>query len=66
MDAVQCRAADWYELGYRDALLGLRPQDPVYASQCSRAGIAVDGGAYAQGWLHGTYEYQHRIDFSFD
>ena len=66
MEAEQCRGAGWYDLGYRDALLGLRPQDPVYATQCGRAGIAIDASAYAQGWLHGSYEYQQRLDFSFD
>lgn len=44
---AECRSADWYELGFRDALLALRPQDPVYAEACAKYGVTVDSARYA-------------------
>ena len=57
---TECRSADWYELGFRDALLALRPQDPVYAEACAKYGVTVDSARYAQGWREGKYEADYR------
>ena len=56
-----CRSANWYDLGFRDALYGIQPQDMVYAEQC-----AVDGARYAQGWREGRYEFDRRASQSQD
>jgi hypothetical protein len=60
MDESGCRGADWYDLGFRDALLALRPQDEVYAEACARHGVTVDGARYIQGWREGKYEADYR------
>jgi hypothetical protein len=60
MDSAECRAADWYEIGFRDALYGLQRQDNVYVHQCQVQGAAVDVARYAQGWQEGKYEFDTR------
>ena len=60
MSDADCRGADWYDLGFRDAILALRPQDTVYADACEKYGVAVDGARYAQGWREGKYEADYR------
>ena len=35
LDAQGCRDADWYRLGFRDAMYGLQRQDFTYESQCA-------------------------------
>jgi hypothetical protein len=57
---AECRYADWYELGFRDALLALRPQDTIYAEACAKHGVTIDGARYAQGWREGKYEADYR------
>lgn len=57
---AECRSADWYALGFRDAIYELRPQEIVYAESCSRHGIRVDAARYAQGWTEGRYEAEYR------
>ena len=37
MDEVECRRANWYDLGFRDAIFGIMAQDDVYALQCEPA-----------------------------
>ena len=59
MSDTQCRSADWYEVGYRDGIFGLQPQDGVYAHQC--AGASVDLARYAQGWREGKWEFDSRM-----
>lgn len=60
MEEGTCRGADWYDLGFRDALLGMRPQDMQYAEACAKHGVTVDGARYAQGWREGKYEADYR------
>ena len=62
LDADACRTANWYDLGFRDALYGIQPQDLVYAEQCA----AVDAARYAQGWREGRYEFDRRASQSQD
>jgi hypothetical protein len=66
MDPAGCRQADWYDLGFRDAIYGLQPQDPVYARQCEPSGVKVDAARYAQGWREGRYEADARVPGSVD
>jgi hypothetical protein len=60
LDSFGCRYANWYDLGFRDAIFGLLPQDEVYALQCEPHGIKVDAARYAQGWREGKYEADQR------
>jgi len=66
LDAEACRQADWYDLGFRDAIFGIQPQDAVYASQCQPSGAKVDVARYAQGWREGRYEADARTPGSVD
>ena len=49
LDDAGCRQADWYDLGFRDAVFGIQRQDDVYADQCAPCGVKVDVACYAQG-----------------
>ena len=60
MDASECRTANWYDLGFRDAIFGMQRMDEVYASQCGRQGAEPDRARYAQGWHEGVYEFDQR------
>ena len=55
-DAATCRSADWYDLGFRDAIFGIQPQHDVYSAQCEK----VDAARYVQGWREGKYEADSR------
>jgi hypothetical protein len=66
LDAQGCRDADWYRLGFRDAMYGLQRQDFTYDSQCAAHGATVDDARYAQGWREGKYEFDRRTSQSQD
>lgn len=66
LDAEACRGADWYGLGFRDAIYGLQRQEDVYASQCEPHGVKVDAARYTQGWREGTWEADRRRSASAD
>lgn len=66
LDPAECRGADWYDLGFRDAIFGLQRQDDVYAQHCERHGIKADIARYAQGWREGKYEADQRRNESMD
>lgn len=55
----QCTAG--YDLGFRDAIMGLNPQDLIYEPVCTRKGSRLDPALYRQGWLDGHFEYESRI-----
>ncbi len=57
---TDCRNADWYGLGFRDAIFAMQPQDQSYAEACAKHGVKVDSARYAQGWTEGRYEADHR------
>jgi hypothetical protein len=59
MDARQCAGA--YDLGFRDAIMGLVPQDGLYDPACSSKGQRLDLAAYRSGWLDGHFELEKRI-----
>jgi len=66
LDADACRRADWYDLGFRDAIFVLQRQEDAYAQQCERYGVRVDVARYAQGWREGKYEADQRRNESMD
>lgn len=66
MDPDSCRGADWYRVGFRDAMFGLQRQDFSYDSQCAAHGATVDDARYAQGWREGKYEFDRRASQSQD
>ena len=66
LEVADCRNADWYDLGFRDAIYGLQPQDGVYADQCGRHNLKVDVARYGQGWREGKWEHDDRLGHSID
>ncbi len=66
LDSEACRRADWYDLGFRDAIFSLQPQDGVYASQCDPYGVKTDVARYTQGWREGKWEADYRRNESMD
>jgi hypothetical protein len=60
MDAAECNSANWYDLGFRDAMYGMQRMDAVYDDQCGKHGAKADGAAYAKGWQEGKWEYDSR------
>ena len=66
LDDAACRQADWYDLGFRDAIFAMQRQDDVYASQCEPRGVKVDVARYAQGWKEGKWEADSRRSESVD
>ena len=61
MDAGQCREANWYEVGYRDARYKLQSQVELYTQQCARNGVSVDAQRYEQGLRQGRYDFPDRM-----
>ena len=61
MSDTECRSADWYDVGYRDARYKLQSQDDVYAQQCERYGVKVERERYAQGLREGRYDFPDRM-----
>ena len=66
LDAKECAGADWYALGFRDAMYGLQRQDYAYGSQCEPHGAKMNNERYAQGWREGKYEFDQRAPQSAD
>ena len=60
MDAAQCRSANWYEVGFRDGLIGMQRMDTAYDYQCGQHGAKADVVAYAKGWQEGLWESEQR------
>jgi hypothetical protein len=57
MSESECRNADWYALGERDALVyGLRPQIELYLQKCSREQAEPAQKQYMTGWFYGERE----------
>ena len=57
-DSGQCRNA--YDLGYRDAIMGLQRQDHLSGPICERQGAGLDSALYREGWLDGKNELDRR------
>ncbi len=61
MSENECRTADWYQVGYRDAdPYGLRPQIDRYAYEC-RAWVQASADDYMRGWVDGYREWNTRV-----
>ena len=54
----QCTAG--YDLGFRDAIMGLTPQDTIYEPMCTGKGARLDVALYRQGWVDGHFEVEKR------
>jgi len=61
MGDSECRSANWYDVGYRDARLRLQSQAVVYAQQCERYGIKLDAARYEEGLRQGRYDFPDRM-----
>ena len=61
MSDAECRGANWYDLGYRDARFKLQSQAAVYGEQCERFGVSIDTASYDQGLRHGRYDFPDRM-----
>ncbi|MFN2644469.1 MAG: DUF2799 domain-containing protein [Burkholderiales bacterium] len=62
MSENECRSADWYQVGYRDAdPYGLRPQINQYAYQCRAYGVTAAEVPYMAGWVDGFREWNTRV-----
>lgn len=62
MTESQCRASDWYQVGYRDAdAYGLRPQVDQYAYRCRAFGVQPAENQYMAGWVDGFREWNTRV-----
>jgi hypothetical protein len=61
MSESQCRSADWYQVGYRDAdPYGLRPQIDRYTYEC-RAWAQASVSDYMRGWQEGYWEFTKKM-----
>ena len=61
MSDADCRGANWYDVGYRDARYKLQSQANLYAQQCERYGVKVDEARYEQGLREGRYDFPDRM-----
>lgn len=63
MTETECKAADWYPIGYRDGdIYGLRPQVDQYAYQCRAFGVQPTAeNTYMAGWIDGFREWNRRV-----
>jgi hypothetical protein len=65
MSDAECRGANWYGLGERDALVyGLRPQIDQYGQQCGKHGVQPSEKDYLAGWFDGDRERAVRMSGS--
>jgi hypothetical protein len=61
MTENQCRGADWYQLGYRDAdPYGLQPQIDRYTYEC-KGWVQASEADYMRGWHEGYWEYTKKM-----
>jgi len=57
MSETDCRSANWYDLGEREALIyGMRPQIELYTYQCAKHGVEASEKDYLAGWNVGQGE----------
>ena len=54
----QCAAP--YDIGVRDGIMGLTPQDELYGPPCARNGAPFNLAAYREGWVEGNFQYVTR------
>jgi len=58
---AECRGANWYDVGYRDARYKLQSQVEIYAAQCGRHGVQIDAARYDQGLRQGRFDFPDRM-----
>jgi hypothetical protein len=60
MTDAECRGANWYDVGYRDARFKLQAQDALYVHQCARHGVQIDAAQYDAGYRQGRWDFPDR------
>jgi len=55
MSESECSSANWFQIGKRDARMGVRPQLANYARQC--AGFNASEKEYLEGWQLEYWEF---------
>jgi len=60
MGDAECRSANWYDVGWRDARFKLQSQDSLYVQQCGRHGVKIDLASYEKGYREGRWEFPDR------
>lgn len=60
MSDLECRGANWYDVGYRDARFKLQSQDALYLQQCARHGVKMDAARYDEGFRQGRWDFPDR------
>jgi hypothetical protein len=55
MSESECGSANWFQIGKRDARMGVRPQLANYARQC--AAFKAFEKEYLEGWQLGYWEF---------
>ena len=54
----ECQVVDWHAIGYEDAVRGWsQTRVGHHRKACARHGVALDLGAYRQGWEEGAERY---------
>jgi len=62
MTETDCKAADWYQVGYRDGdVYGIQPQFHRYAYQCRAVDVQAAEPTYMAGWVDGNREWATRV-----
>ena len=61
MSGADCRDANWYDVGYRDARFKLQSQAAVYEQQCRPHGVKVDAARYEEGLREGRWDFPDRM-----
>ncbi len=61
MSGADCRDANWYDVGYRDARFKLQSQAAVYEQQCRAHGVKVDAARYEEGLREGRWDFPDRM-----
>jgi hypothetical protein len=61
MTEVECRSADWKDIGQREGITGNIPRIEVYAHQCGKFNVKPDQHAYMEAWTEGYAEWDRRV-----
>ena len=64
MTEMQCRTANWAELGQRDGSMGMQPQVDQYLHQCGALGVKVADQDYMTSWRDAHREFIYRTSGS--
>jgi hypothetical protein len=60
LSAEDCRAASWYQLGWRDGEISWYSSLDQYAKKCAPYGVKPDAAQYEQGRVDGHQDERNR------